>query len=679
VSLRPACIADYESCYGHTYYGHKAGAAFFDVARLPPIVAAIAAYYGGKVLDIGGGNGVLASELLRYGVQTLTVDVAGRPTAGYIQVNLAHHDAREIGQVRRDISAYLGEKYFCTCLDVAEHIDIEHVADFLLNLSILVQRECLVSISTQPSSAANRFHASVLPIETWAKLFALAGFSTSPHDECQALRSRRRFSSSDTSLIAVSYWQRVNPFRVEHVSHQHYLRLVRAQTTALDAATVRRSARDLTDITYRGLKRETVGHLELPTLNYHVNFIQDWSFVRSLMDVWPADNLRVTLRSDVIAAPYLALLKGTLERAGCLHAVISSVSEGLDALEMWGLDGSLVATATEGVVWMTHLMGSLLLLEARRRGARTLCLQHGMIISRSFSPAAAIFGAWDKGSERSLNALVGPAAGFQVKCIGSPKFLDALMPPSSSALQNRLGKFVSRFERSILIGLNLHWAVHTHGVDETYQWIRRLCAKNPETLFVLRPHPDDATIFERPDLLMQPNLFLADELFMLSVDWPVARLIGAIDAVFTTYSTLAIDAVAAGKPVVMLPSQSAYAQDPTSLPPSLPWADDEQAVPILDENSWANGDVPNVMRVKPLRPAGVAEWFAPSWMSLRRIAEICKEPSLGGFDFADQSICKAVSAAARSFCFDNHPNPNRERVSTALTHFLTEHADENSA
>ena len=42
-------------------------------------------------------------------------------------------------------------------------------------------------------------------------------------------------------------------------------------------------------------------------------------------------------------------------------------------------------------------------------------------------------------------------------------------------------------------------------------------------------------------------------MFLFCIDWPVARLLRAVDGVITTYSTLMIDAVAAEKPVVVLP------------------------------------------------------------------------------------------------------------------------------
>jgi hypothetical protein len=76
----------------------------------------------------------------------------------------------------------------------------------------------------------------------------------------------------------------------DHGSHQHYLRLVRCSALPHDAYVLSNAVRDLTDTTYRTLKRETVANVDLPVLNYHVNFIQDWSFVRSLMGVakWPS-------------------------------------------------------------------------------------------------------------------------------------------------------------------------------------------------------------------------------------------------------------------------------------------------------------------------------------------------------------------------------------------------------
>jgi hypothetical protein len=672
--LRPACVTNYDSLYARGYYAHQAGAASFDVARLPPIIAAAAARHGGRVIDIGGGNGGLAACLAGSGIATMTLDAAAREGPGYIRLDLSRHDPALIETIRRIIAAELGPTWLATCLDVAEHIDPEHLGDFLLNISVLVESEAIISISTRPSSAGNRFHASILPIETWIRLLEDAGFAVSRDEACEALRSPRMFAGADEALVAVAHWQRLDPFRERHAAHQHYLRIARSAAASPDPEALRRSVRQTIDIVYREEKRASVGTAELPMLVYSVNFIQDWSFARSLADVWPAERFRVILRKDIIAEPYLHVLKGFLARTGLAHAVISSVTQGMEGLRAWGaLKDMLVVTATEGLVSMTHLLGSSLLLDARRHGARTLCLQHGMTSSRAFAPAAAVFGAWDEGSEAAMRPLVGPSASFRVTCTGSPKFLDALLPTAGRTLESRFGAFVAEFERSVLIGLNLHWDVHTHSADETYAWIERLCARNPSTLFLLRPHPDDATLFERPELMKRHNLVPVDELTLLSLDWSVARLLRAVDGVITTFSTLVIDAVAAERPVVMLPSRAALTQCAANLPVSLPLAGGMSAIPTLSAEDWAEGSLPLVLS-EGRCPAFDRAWFAPSRASLRRIAAVADRDTPGRLDLAERGVANALVAASRRLDLDSNPHRDRTRLSAALSAFLTRSA-----
>lgn len=672
--ISTAATTDYEHLYGKGYYAHAAGSTSFDTAQLPEIVAGRAAEFNHAVLDIGGGNGVLGQALGARGIRTLTVDAADRAASDYIRCDLATHGPVVANDLHQRVVENIGETYLSTCFDVAEHIDIEHLADFVLNLGALVDSQLLLSVSTRPSSAANRFHSSVLPVTTWKRLFALAGFECQPCEELQILRPTRRFSGGEANIIAVSHWQRRNPFQEDHAAHQHYMQLTRTDAAPLDPTHLREAVADLTDIAYRKRKREMIGGSELPIVNYHVNFIQDWSFVRSLMDVWPAGRLRVTLRRDIIAEPYLHMLVGFLERTGCLHAVTSSVTEGIAAMESWGdLENSLVVTATEGLTTMTHLMGSLLLIEARKRGARTLSLQHGMSTPRTFTPAAAVLGAWDEGSVQTLQSLELDDSHVRVDCVGSPKFLDALLAPSSAALRNRLGDFTAAYEKTILIALNMHWNVHLHGTDDTYDWIVRTAHENSGTLFLLRPHPDDASSYEGRADKLPSNVMIVDEMLLLSIDWPVARLVRAVDGVLTTYSTLVIDAAAAGKPVALLPHKSSGAAHcDVFLPASNPWTEGASEIPVLSDEEWAKGHLPEALSGSSLvSHDGITRYFQPSLSSLERIAQVGRSPFPGGVASAEQSVNRALATAARGLSFDKHPHWNRGLITQAIYEFVS--------
>jgi len=670
---KPACITNYEALYARNYFAHQAGSTSFDAERLPPILAEWAQACGGALVDIGGGNGTLARLMGRFGVRAMTVDAADREEDFYIRHNMAVHSPEEAHGLRSRIVATLGEHYFVTCFDVAEHIDLEHLPDFILNFATIVPSAGLISISTRPSSAANRFHCAILPIETWAALFEAAGFSVAIEERAQALRSDHRFSGSDPNLVAVSHWQRANPFREAHDSHQHYLLIERNPATSVNPDAFRQAVWDAVDISYRNQKRLFLDGTDFPLLTYHVNFIQDWSFARSLMDVWPVDRFRVTVRKDIVATPYAHMIGGLLSRYDIQHAIVGSAREGVAALDGWGdLANSLVMTATEGLTSITHLMGSLMLLYARDRGARTLSMQHGMTVSRSFSPIASVMGAWDAGTQAEMQGLAGDNATYGVELVGSPKLFDAMLAGSPNVLTHRFGGFVSTFERSILIGLNLHWGIHTHGPEATYQWLLRLCERNPTTLFVLRPHPDDATIYEQPGLFNIPNLLLADEMTLLSMDWQVSRLVSAVDGVLTTYSTLVIDAAAAGKPVALLPSRPG-AQDPAQfLKPSRPPSLDESSLHTLSDAEWMAGSLPrNLLEPSTGKMAPQDEpWFEPSLYSIANIARVGQMPIERGVDKVLAAIGRQLAMAAFGLNLDVNPHPDRTRINAALERFL---------
>jgi hypothetical protein len=395
--------------------------------------------------------------------------------------------------------------------------------------------------------------------------------------------------------------------------------------------------------------------------------------MRSLMDVWPAGRLRASIRRDIIAEPYLHLMEAFLQRTACPYHIGSTVHESMHAMELWGnLENATVMTATEGLQSVTHLMGSLLLLQARQRGASTICLQHGMTISRNLTPAAALLGAWDEDTAKAMRSLLPSDTGCEVMCTGSPKFLDALLPQSPATLRNRLGDFVTSFERVVLIGLNLHWNVHSHGPSETYQWIDRLTRENPETLFLIRPHPDDSTAYEASALFERSNIVMADEILLQCLDWPVARLLRACDGVITTYSTLVIDAAAAGKPVVLLPSSSS-AQDPASfLPVSTPWRQGVAAIPVITADEWSSGALP-----KPIRAVATEHenpdpaWFDPSREFLPRLARATMAGRTESSASAEATLAKALMFATQRHRLDENPNPARKRVTEALSAFVS--------
>jgi hypothetical protein len=357
---------------------------------------------------------------------------------------------------------------------------------------------------------------------------------------------------------------------------------------------------------------------------------------------------------------------------------IDTVQGGFHAMDHWGgVDEALVIGSAEGYVSATHLSASQLLFEARRRGASTLCLQHGMTLPRRLTFAAGSFGAWDEATAATLRAALPPADAARIAVTGSPKLLDALLPGDDAALAARLGAQVGAFARKVLIGTNLHWDAHRHGSQATYAWIERLLARNPDTLFVLRPHPDDSSVYGRPDLLARPNLVLMDDMALLALDWPVARLVRAVDGVITTYSTLALDALAAGRPLAVLPYRHDQARRPEAFfPASLPLNGAADALPVLSDEDWNAGCLPAALtspRDGTPQEAG-REWFEPSRHCLSRITGLGRGAAAHAVEPTRDAMAEAAFEAARFVSFDRHPHQDRANFTAGLTAFLNEGA-----
>lgn len=658
---RTACTTDYRGLYAANYYAHSPNSASFDVDVAPHVIAGLAIDCGNAALDLGGGSGLLVHLLGKLGVKGFAVDAVDRADEAFLRMDLSIHDREKLDAALRRISGHIGHTWFVTCLDVAEHIDREHLADFLLNLSALTPRRAVVSISTRPSSQANRFHSTVMPISTWIELLHLAGFAVSECEPLQAIRSKRVFSGADENLAAVSHWQRVNPFS-DHSSHQHYLVLDRVEGRTPDPVSFRRVVRDILDIAYRDQKRRLVAGIDLPMLIYNVHFIQDWSFARALMDIWPADSTRILFRRDSIAEPYLHMLRNTCVRNGVSHHVMDNVVSGSAVLDHWIRSPALFITATEGVNMLPHAFNSMLAVEAGRRGATTVCLQHGMNVGRAFRPASSYWAGWDASTAATLAA---DGLGARAVCMGSVKFQDALLPSALVGVARRFGRRATGFTRSVLIGLNLHWQVHAYGENDTVAWLHRLAARNPDVLLILRTHPDDATAHVRPDILVLPNVVLLDEMSLLSMDVSVARLLRDVDGVITTSSTLILDALAASKPVVLLPSQSPW-NAPGNLfqPVSTPLPAGAELA-VISGDDWAEGRLPAAL------DAAVAvnqDWFAPSRNAVRNLVDLASRPIVPQSDVAVANA--ALIETMQRLDLETNPHRDRTRLALALTAFL---------
>jgi hypothetical protein len=477
-----------------------------------------------------------------------------------------------------------------------------------------------------------------------------------------AINLGHRFNGDTEQIGAAAHWERVNPFRDPN-AHQHYLH-IRRSAVPPEAEALRNSIAGLLDIRYRHAKRDAVKG-PLPPAFFSVNFIQDWSFVRPIMDVYPSKHLHLLFREDCIAPQYLHLLRNYCERTATPYAVIGNVLEGSSALSGWGCDGdTLFMTATEGLPSPTHAMNALLACEAGKMGARTLSLQHGMNISRAFSSSCDIVGTWDRKTARILLDRLSVEGGPMVQATGNFKFWDALMPSGDSGLAAKLGSWTDAFEKIYLIGLNLHWKVHEHGEAATYEWVRRTIDRNPNCLFILRPHPDDHSIYAMADLLHASNILLLDDMSLLATDLSISRLMRDVDGVISTNSSLHIDAMAAGKPTVLLPVSSGMAAREGLFDCSWPTMTGN-APKTLSAQEWSTGDLPAALRI----PAEVdSEWFIPSIDALQAISELASQPKRP-MEAVEQVAWAMAASGNRQLSFNRHPHQDMAHLSAALRAF----------
>jgi hypothetical protein len=583
--VRYGCVTDYDAVYASNNYAHSAGSASFHLQafgrRLLREVAALTDHR--SFLDIGGGNGALAAALGDLGAQCFTLDAQDREAEGYRRVDLSVFDAAAIRNVLDAVRGHIGDRHVATCFDVAEHIDLEHLSGFLLNLNALTRQDLIISISTRPSSMGNRYHSTILPRSSWIDLLALAGFDVHTLGALEGAQSGRVFSEASENLWAVSHWQRLDPFR-DGPRHQAYL-LCRKRRQIADTAAFAREVETLVDIGYRIRKR---GRADLPLITYHAAFGQDWPFLRSLLEAWPAERIHVILRRRLLVEPVAHLVQNYLARVNVRTFAYDGVEDGVASVrESAALGSRVLVNCTEGPPYPSHLAAAEVTASARSEGMRTLCVQHGLTATAPHIPGAGTYWVW--GPEFLPEHPMAPDAGTVLEAGGSPKLLDAQLDQGADAFAFRLGDWTRLYSKKVLIGLSLHWSAVARTEEQMLSWIRDLAAAHPDILFVLRPHPEDASVFGWN--IDRPNIVILDDLALICMDWPVARLVRAVDLVVSVPSTLLLDALAAGTPYAVY-GEADFSGPMTPLLEALLKSAHRVGDRILPQHFDANSDTP---------------------------------------------------------------------------------------
>ena len=659
-----ASVTNYEKLYAQNYYAHQSGSTSYEVERFPLLLQKLAGEIGVEsLLDIGGGNGTLSRIWRGFGGKAASLDYYDNPEDFCKKFDLSHYEVDETNDIQPFINENLGDSWISTCLDVAEHIDNEHLADFLLNLKPIIGKALVISISTRPSSRSNSFHSSVLPIETWKALFKLADYEVYSDTYFDDLIRNTRYTGTGADIISVAHWQRINAFR-DSKNHQHYLVVRNNGVQSPSIVDLREKVAEYLDIAYRWHKRSL--ERVYPELTYSVHFVQDWSFLRSIMDVWPSDRLRVTLRSDCISESYQNVIRGFLTQKGIEYTTLRTVDDAAALMTPSSNASRLWMTATEGNHSITHQLNSITMSKARDAGFHTVSLQHGMTIASVLSPSSEVIGVWDEGAKDAMRSALSSAHCHTIEVLGSPKFLDAQLQQAINAIPHRFGEWTRRYKRHILIALNLHWSVHRYGSDDTYSWISRILKNNKDHLFFIKPHPDDNSIYDFIASTEAENAILVDDILLTSIDWPLMRLVKAVDGVITTHSTLILDALIAGTPVVRLPVEEDYISSDVIRLASFPFKN-FSSIPTITADEWVNGGVPHTLSVPALT---LPDNYHVNYGFFDSLIEIVKHPSSERSKEAKQSLAAAIVSSMQHVNLNQNPHKNIASIDEAMERFL---------
>ena len=664
---RYATVTDYASLYSAGYFAHDAGASSFAQQVVPDLIARFCAAQSiDAVLDVGSGNGLFGSILRGQGLPCIDIDVMHRQDENFVRCDLSRNDSEAIARIKALCAERGYAKHLLTSFDMAEHVDAEHIGDFIYNVHELVLDDAIISVSTRPSSRANTFHSTILPIDTWKYLFSLVGLEATSFGPLQDHRSDQQFRSSSQELLAVASWQKRNIFH-DDPSHQHYLHLRRMTDTVAPRTDVRNRVDAVLDIAVRTTKRRHVGGRPLPRLTYLVSFVQDWSFLRHFLDLWPAAQVQVILRRDFIAAGYADVIEAYLNRTGVAVRSIETVEQGSEALAKWRCGPrELFLTATEGLPTVLHGMASLITLDARGRGMTTATIQHGDLVPERTVHAAQFFLAMDQESVADFQRSTPSPAMCTPVALGAPKHLDSAIAPSDpDAIAFRLRSSAKHYRHRLLVGTNLHWLAHQGDQASVADWLTRASEAHPDILFLLRPHPDDWRSIDTAFVANNPNVLMLDDMTLLCIDWPLSRILRAVDGVISTHSTLVLDSLAAGTPTAILPTGIT---DQRLVDVQRRW----RAMGAIDlaAEDLANGLLPQGWtRARTDLDLHAGERYDDFVSGLLALIDQPDDPA--AYAAAREAVRDSFLISCRDLSLDSHPHANRQAVSAALDAFAS--------
>jgi len=565
-----ASKTDYQSLYTPSYFGKGSGASSFTPDAFTREILAFCSAQGLQyVVDVGSGSGALAAILRSAGIRVLTCDFDP------VDTDSIHFDlsgpvdgaARVLKAVRAQTA---GEPWLVTCLDVLEHLDVEDVFSAVRNLRAVCCADkgwLIASISTRPSSADNKFHATILPKPTWLEILRRVGFFVNEESIFQSARTVRREFPEAEELKLVSYWAKCDLFRDIGLGEPDYVLLSTGADSGVQDDAVRQQVEALLDIAYRREKRLQFnagldGCLEqaawMPRVALNLHHIQEFVLYRPLLDVLPRKSVTVLIRSSVLDADALSMARGFFARCGVQVIFYERCVE----IAWRELDLQFLITGAESNVTAHHVMGRQVVEAAKLHGVHTIQMQHGIWIEQ-FPQRLVEFGsetiwAWNAQYERFIHESRVSLAGKTVQgrrqpwqkfaLVGCPKFVDVRLCPPQDLLRWRLGVDTGKHRAVALLGTNLLWHRHTKPASSTRERLVRMMQSMPDVYFIVKLHPSERAANAAE--LNQPNSLVLDDILMGMLDLHVSRLIAAVDVVISSLSTLLLDAAVGGKPCV---------------------------------------------------------------------------------------------------------------------------------
>lgn len=541
---------DYDSLYGRDYFAHAAGRTSFQ----PDFHATLhdfACRHGlTGLLDLAAGNGTLAARMAGLGLPARSFDYRGAEEAGVLPLDLTAPVPDAMRDAARE--GWPGP-WLTTCLDALEHIDPAEIWAALHSLHLLTHEWLVVTVSHRPSSQFNRFHAAILPVETWCAMLEAAGFEVvlvnTPPFVKPALPPR------GVSDLLLSQWITLNPFRAAAPFASSCLVLrKRGETPPREAMRVRFAA--LFPVLDPRLGRAAPA-AEVPQgpVMLHLATLQDLAIMRPLLAALPPSQWRIGLRSVGLGTVGFdgGMIEAFLAARGFAVEWFEDPAEWAEARLA---PGGLFLSAHEGSFSRNSVTASLAAAAARGHGLPAAQMQHGIFLPppdpRPFGMFSTHVLSWAPEHEATL-AEAGLRDPPDFVVTGCPKF-DLLAGRAELALQ--FGPWTRRYAHVALIAANTHWLNHGHSQPDMLAAIADITRRHPDWLFLWKFHPVERHI-KAAELEVGENVLFLTDAMLLCMNLTFQALVGAVDVVICTQSTALLEAALADRPFVLLETGAA--------------------------------------------------------------------------------------------------------------------------